>query len=291
MATARNGEIVKREQTGEQQLVALVQKMGPEIARALPKTVTPDRMARIVLTALRTVPKLAECTPASFIGCVMSAAQLGLEPNTPLGEVYLIPRKSNRNGGRMECTMILGYQGKMTLARRSGLVGAIWADVVRAGDHYQVKLGLHPDLVHEPSGDDDREQQPVVAAYACARVKGDEMPVFIAMSRAQIEAIRRRSGARDDGPWTTDYAEMAKKVAIARLYKVLPKSAEMARSEALDTADELGRDQSQAWDPGVSKALAQAGLAPELPPAEDSGPRAAEVPHDADGVVREPGED
>ncbi|NKV63713.1 hypothetical protein GS924_06770 [Rhodococcus hoagii] len=59
--------------------------MKPELQRALPKHMDPDRMARIALTVLRQTPKLNECKPESFLGALMTAAQVGLEPG-PLGE-------------------------------------------------------------------------------------------------------------------------------------------------------------------------------------------------------------
>ena len=79
--TSGNGQI-KKADSGET-LAGMLKKMEGEIARALPKHVNPDRMARVMLTALRTVPGLAECSPASFLGCVITLSHLGLEPNTP----------------------------------------------------------------------------------------------------------------------------------------------------------------------------------------------------------------
>ena len=68
-----------------------IKQMGGEIKKALPSVMTPERFTRIVLSALSTNPKLAETTPQSFLGAMMTAAQLGLEPNTPLGQAYLLP--------------------------------------------------------------------------------------------------------------------------------------------------------------------------------------------------------
>ena len=45
---------------------------------------TPERFTRIAMTAVTQNEKLAECTPQSFIGAMLTSAQLGLEPNTPL---------------------------------------------------------------------------------------------------------------------------------------------------------------------------------------------------------------
>lgn len=59
----------------------MIKALEPEIARALPSVITPERFTRMALNALNNTPKLAECTQMSFLGALMSAAQLGLEPN------------------------------------------------------------------------------------------------------------------------------------------------------------------------------------------------------------------
>jgi len=73
---------------------ALIQRLEPQLEKALPKHVTADRMARVALTAIRQNPKLQQADPMSLIASVMVAAQLGLEPNTPLGHCYIIPYKT-----------------------------------------------------------------------------------------------------------------------------------------------------------------------------------------------------
>lgn len=90
------------------QMQDYVTKMLPEIKKALPRVMTPERFSRIVLSALSTTPTLAECTPSSFLGAMMTAAQLGVEPNTPLGQGYLIPRRNGKKGGIWECQFQLG---------------------------------------------------------------------------------------------------------------------------------------------------------------------------------------
>ena len=68
-----------------------IKSMEGEIKKALPSVITPERFTRMVLSAISVNPKLASCTPSSFLGAMMSAAQLGLEPNTPLGQAYILP--------------------------------------------------------------------------------------------------------------------------------------------------------------------------------------------------------
>ena len=70
--------------------------MQPEIAKALPSVMTPERFTRIVISAVSGNKDLQACTAKSFLGAMMNAAQLGVEPNTPLGQAYLIPYKTER---------------------------------------------------------------------------------------------------------------------------------------------------------------------------------------------------
>src|SRR5262245_6000224 len=88
--------------------------MIEQLRTALPKHVTPERLARIVLTELRRVRGLADCTPQSLFGAVMTCAQLGLEPGV-LGQAWIIPYKG-------EATLVVGYRGLVALAWRSAQI-------------------------------------------------------------------------------------------------------------------------------------------------------------------------
>ena len=80
--------------TKSMSIADLIRAMEPEIKKALPSVVTPERFTRMALSALNTNPKLQECTQMSFLAALMNAAQLGLDPNTSLGQAYLIPYKN-----------------------------------------------------------------------------------------------------------------------------------------------------------------------------------------------------
>lgn len=280
----KQGQIAKRTTGGgggKPEIVTLLERMAPELKKALPRHLSPDRMSRIALTALRQSPRLLESTPASFLGAIISAAQLGLEPNTPLGQAYLVPYK-NKRINKYEAQLQIGYQGMLDLARRSGLVASVYAHVVREGDEFSYQLGLHPDLVHVPSELEGREDQAVTHVYAVARLK-DGDPIFIVLTKKDVEKYRARSLASNDGPWVTDWDAMACKTAVRRLYTWLPKSAELANAIALDEAPEHGH-QSAAWDGAVTDALKRQGLEIEAEGAEVA-PQLDEKP------PREPGED
>lgn len=211
------------------------------LAQALPKHMTADKMARVALTALRVNPLLAQSTPESFFACLMQCAQLGLEPNSPTQEAYLIPRKNNRNG-TVETTLIVGYQGLIALALRSGKVEKIWTRVVHEGDHFRVKYGLVEDIEHEPSTEPGRDQRPITYVYAVAKLTTGGT-VFEVMSREQVETRRRENASPNSSPWQKHYESMVRKTAVRALSKWIPKSSEMALAEAIDERGDEGKPQ------------------------------------------------
>ena len=204
--------------------------MEPQIAKALPSVITPERFTRMALTAVSSDPKLAECTPQSFLGAMMNAAQLGLEPNTPLGQAYLIPF---RNKGRMEVQYQTGYKGLIELAHRSGEFKSIEARVVYENDEFEYEYGLNPKLVHKPAMQNRGEAICYYAVYTL--VNGGFG--FEVLSK---EDIRRHAETYSQSfgsgysPWKTAFDEMAKKTAIKRVLKYAPIKTEFARALITD---------------------------------------------------------
>lgn len=257
-STDKSGQIVKKNGNGQGgDLASLIKVLTPEIARALPRHITPERMARVALTAVRMNPDLGSCSKASFAACLMSLAQLGLEPNTPLGLAYLIPRRSKDRG--MESTLIIGYQGFIELARRSGLVTAIYAHVVREGDKFRYTLGLEQTVEHTPSDDPKRSERKITHVYAVARLR-DAEPIFVVLTKAEVEARRKRSRASANGPWVTDEEAMTLKTAVRALWKWLPKSTEMSTAQIVDDAGDRGAVPVEAVEESQTMALAASGV-------------------------------
>ena len=209
-----------------------------QMALALPKSMTAERLTRIVMTECRKVPALMSCNPTSFYGSVLQAAQLGLEPGSALGQCYLLPYGNGKSDdGRPNAQLIIGYRGMIELARRSGQIVSICAYCVHEADTFECRLGLDPDIVHVPAWSADRG--PVTHVYAVAKLK-DGGVQFEVMSRAEIEAIRSQSKAGNKGPWVSHWDEMAKKTVIRRLFKMLPISIEAARAVEVDERMDRG---------------------------------------------------
>ena len=209
-------------------LATLIRQMSPEIAKVLPAHMNPTRMGRIATTMVRQTPLLARCTPETFLGALLSASQLGLEPG-PTGECYFLPFRNGKSGS-YEVQFIVGWRGLVKLARNSGQLVDIWSEIVYEHDTFRYSLGLHRDLVHEPAVGDRGKMTHV---YAAAKLRDGGTP-FVVLTVADVEKLRSRSRASGNGPWVTDYEAMSRKSAVRQLAKWLPLSAEMASAVALD---------------------------------------------------------
>lgn len=205
-------------------LRGLVERMSPEIAKALPSVVTPERFTRIALTALSSNPKLASCSQKSFLGSLMQAAQLGLEPNTPLGQAYLIPYGT-------ECQFQLGYRGILDLVHRSGDISTVGAYTVHENDTFEYCFGLEPKLIHKPAIKDRGES---VAYYAYYKTKDGGFG-FEVMHREDVEKHAKKfSKAFSYGPWKDHFDEMAKKTVLKKALKYAPVRTDFMRAMTAD---------------------------------------------------------
>lgn len=174
------------------------------------------RILRMFMVEASLNPKIKECSSVSVMRAVFTCAQLGLDPGSVKGEVYLIPRE-NRKAGCLEVNAQIGYKGYITLARRSGMVSMVDAHVVYEGEKYEIGYGLDPILTHTPAANVDRSDAKIIAAYAVVKLT-DKSTYFEWLWRDQIDARRKRSMASGSGPWVTDYAAMARKTAIRALF-------------------------------------------------------------------------
>ncbi len=189
----------------------------------------PKRITKILLAAVMRTPALKECTIASIVDAGMKAAELGLEPGSATGEAYLVPYGKT-------CTLIPGYRGLIALAFRSGYVVSVKAGVVYQGDTFEYEEGLTPKLRHVPAFDQERDAKAITFAYCVVHLK-DGGVCHDVMTRGEIDQIRKRSKAGGNGPWVTDYAEMAKKTVARRCLKYAPMSVEMGKALALEAVE------------------------------------------------------
>lgn len=217
-------------------------------AAILPKHLSADRFVKVALAALTKTPGLRDCTPESLMMALVACSELGLEPNSPLGHAYLLPFEDRRRGV-VDCQLIIGFKGLLAIARRSGEIGSISVRVVYERDVFEVHYGDDEKIHHapfQPRVKYDDKGQPVgfegppdagrvVAAYMIAHLKDGSVQREV-MNVADILAIKARSRGAQSGksPWTTDFAEMARKTVFRRGWKWLPQSTEMAKAASYD---------------------------------------------------------
>jgi recombination protein RecT len=200
-------------------LVKVLHDMRPEIERALPKGLDADRMARLALTVIRQVPKLALSTPESFAGALLTASALGLEPG--LGsesEAWLVPYE-DRKKGIVECQLILGYKGISKLFYQHPLARHLDAQVVYENDEFDYAYGSEQYLHHKPARGD---RGAVIGYYAIATLSTGAMRIEF-LTPEEVKAIRGKEGPnggiRDPQHW------MERKTVLKQVLKPMPKSA------------------------------------------------------------------
>ena len=208
----------QKEEKKESSLRDMIMRNMDMFKMAVPKTVTPERMARIAMTAVTKNPDLGLCSPSSFFGALLTAAQLGLEVNTPLGQSYLIPYNGKRG---MECQFQLGYQGILDLAYRSGKFRRIKAVVVHAGDDFTYSYGLNAVLTHVP-----KMISTPTHVYALYELLNGGIDFEVWTWEQVIDHAKRYSKSfnKADSGWKTAPEEMAKKNSLKSIIKVCTES-------------------------------------------------------------------
>jgi recombination protein RecT len=235
----------------------------------LPRHVDPERFSRLTLTAVKASPELMQCFgtqqgQTSVLIAAMQAAAVGLEPNTPTQDAWILPR---RNKNVWEAQLMIGYRGLLKLARRSGTIETIYAEVVHEGDQFTWSRGLDRDVLEHEPGDGKGE---LTHAYAVARYKGGGYS-FMVLTKAQVEARRAlsdswRSSKREYSPWTKWPEQMWRKTAIRSLIPFLDLSPDVDHVVSMDEKPLQFDDEAGVIE--VASAFGELGPSEDEPPAE-----------------------
>lgn len=248
-------QVIQKQET-KRDIPTLIRKSVEELGKAVPSCMSAERLCRIALTTVRLNPKLAACTPESFLGALFQAAQLGLEPNVE-GQAYLIPYKNTKyiNGKKQKVDEVqfqIGYKGYIELFYRHGAALSIDMHTVYENDIFEFAYGTQPFLKHCPTLKNRGE---VIAYYAVASLKNGGS-IFKVMSKEEcIEHGKTHSKCyismewsdlencyiplenphfAPDSPWAKDPNAMCKKTVLIQLAKLLPKSVELQKALSMD---------------------------------------------------------
>lgn len=207
-------------------------KFKPQMALALPKHLTADRMARLALTAFSTNPNLQACSPNSIAASIMTASILGLEPGVN-GQGFLIPYGQN-------CQFVPGWKGLVDIANRSGRA-TVWTGAVFDGDDFDYALGDNPFVRHRPGDEDDPTKMTHV--YAIGRVNGSNWPVIEVWTMRKIWKHRDQYNKVGKRHYSFRDQEMyARKVPLLQVLKYMPSSIELSNALAASNAAEEGHN-------------------------------------------------
>jgi recombination protein RecT len=210
-----------------------LEAMKPQIALALPRHLTPERMVRIAITCMRTNPRLTQCVPETVLASIMIASQLGLEPGV-MGQSFLVPYKNKR--GEFICQLIPGWMGLVDLVNRSEKASVTTGAVYR-GDIFDWQLGTEPFLRHKPCG----SKEHMTHVYSIGRIKNSDWPIIEVWTTEQIIEHRNKLNKVGSDHYSYTWMEQyARKVPLMQVIKYLPKSIEMATAISLDNAAETG---------------------------------------------------
>lgn len=269
--------------TPADKLVTMIDRYKPQLAAALPRSMTADRFARIVMTEVRKNPKLAECTTQSFLGAVFTAAQIGLEIGAHLGEAFVIPFRNTKKG-TVEATLLIGYKGMVKLMWDSEQIASLSEVIVHAKDAIEYRQGDDEKILHGPYAPpvevlakaadpkakltaEEREALdpgPPIAYYAIIKTKnGGRRRAFMWVSEVNAHRDRYARNADDaDSVWRTNPDAMALKTVIRKAAKLAPRAVErpsLQQAIALDELAEAGVSQDLQPPPEIAGLLEEGG--------------------------------
>lgn len=246
-----NKEPQKVQVTPQRKMASTLEKMLPEIKKAVGATMTPERFSRIALSLFNGNPQFWNADTTSFLSALMQSAQCGLEPNTVLGEAYVIPYE-NKKKGITEINFQVGYKGILKMAFNTKEYEAIYAHEVREGDEFSYEYGLNKALVHKPA---DIPSDKVTHYYAVYKLKNGGFD-FVVWSKERVEKHAREFSknyiyngkVNQNSVWAKNFDSMAKKTVLIDVLKYAPKSVEMAKALDLDYRAEAKEEKVSNFD-------------------------------------------
>ncbi len=259
-------------------------------------------------------PELKQCTPESFIKAVLDAAECGLAIDGKLA--YAVPYDNSKKDAHgnwytvKEASFQPSYMGVVAVAKRIGLVKAVYGDTICQNDVYKYVRRIGDDFFeHErapigtPRGDVLGAYQKIILPSGLNHIEVMDIHELNAIMETSKSYKADRKGKT---PWKTNTAEMQKKTVIHRAFKMYqddPGMVALMRAIESDydlfsdsapqrtTAGKVGRSAiNDVLNPKPPKA--RASEQPKWPAQDDDPFRSQQAPQDAaEGVDDEPADD
>lgn len=221
MSDLSNAAVAAQERQGKAPTVMdLVHRQQSAIEAQLAGTLNSGAFVRAAISEIKKSEYLQQATADSVLGSIMLAAQLKLEIGSALGHFWLTPRREH---GTWVCVPIVGYQGLIELAYRSGRVLRVETFLVREGDYFEYGANSERGRFFDWKPADRESTRPWTDAVVTAQISGGGV-VWETLPKEKI--LARRPDKWDRGPWKTHEEEMARKTLVREVSPYLPKSTE-----------------------------------------------------------------
>ncbi len=218
-----------------------------KIVSALPKVINPEAFLTNAYNIYVSNKKLQECTVFSFLESLMDAAKVGLMPNSPLGECFIIPYRVK---GVMVAKFQMGYPGHTTLAYNTKMYENIYGHAIYEGDEWDYCYGYNKHLNHIPNTKGNKGKKPIFwyGVYHLLNGGGDfviwsydrMMEHRNKYSKSYISA--KKGGYQAEATWETDEEFMGIKTMVIQVLKLGPKSTEMVYALSTEPGAGVLRD-------------------------------------------------
>jgi len=215
-------------------MTGMIRELMPDIRNLLPTDIPYEQFRAALWLELTGRAKLQECTVPSIRASAIKAATLGVLPGR---DCHLLPFKNK--WGKYESQCITNYFGLVLTLERSGKLAKAFAHPVYEGDEFVLDY-FADDFKHIPYLVRGKEPGKILFYYGAVKLKDGVVHVE-PMSLSEIDSIRKRAPAHDQGPWVTDLIQMSRKTALRRVTKFVrltPQQQEyLDEEEALERSD------------------------------------------------------
>jgi recombination protein RecT len=191
------------------------------IQQALPPGMSKDKFTRAAITAIQKNPSILEGEKNSLYSSLVESANVGLLCDGKQAALVIF----NTNvGSKQQPRWIKKVQfmpmvgGIVLNLGRAGVT--VDTQVVHENDDFEVSFGDDPRIFHKPA-QLGADRGTMIGAYAICRTK-DGAVYREVMDKAQIEAVRNQSKAKDSLMWTQFASEGWRKTVLRRCSKRIP---------------------------------------------------------------------
>jgi recombination protein RecT len=225
VATAKSPSKMTQLKTG-------LEMMAGELKTALPSNITAEKFISTAITGIRTSKdpkKLIDADRRSLYNAVQTAAAYGLILDGR--EAALVPF-----GDKVQFMPMV--QGLVKMARNSGAISTIIAEVVYGKDNFSYRIGVDESPIHEPDWFADDRGEPVGVWALVTLTDGSKIHSIMPKRRVLEIASASANKGQYDPKTGKHFSEWWKKTAIKNVLKYAPKATELEKLERLAAYDD-----------------------------------------------------